>query len=973
MTWPAVPPLVILFSSLIPGLFIFFLPDDRVRLRTALNLAGAVIKLVAVAAVLVGIQRGWRFEFRLHTLPQGIDFVLRIDPLSMLFVTLSASLWLVTTIYAIGYLEHAPHRSRFFGFFSLCVSATVGIAMAGNPFTFLIFYELLTLSTYPLIVHRGTTQALRAGTVYLLYSVPAGMVLLIATIWLYALAGPVEFVEQGGALGHLAARHRLALQTIFALFVVGLGVKTALIPLDGWLPRAMVAPAPVSALLHAVAVVKAGAFGIVRLVYDIYGVALASDLGAMHALAVLAAATIVWGSLRALGQDDLKRRLAFSTVSQVSYIVLGVALFGPVATIGGLVHLVNQGVMKITLFFCAGNIAETHGLHRISELDGMGRRMPWTMTAFSVAALGMIGLPPFAGFVSKWYLGTGALAAGQSWAVVVLMLSSLLNAAYFLPVLRITWFRPSPPGSDTGEARPALLWPTLITGALVVLLGVFASSPVSPLTLIRFIADQQYLTAVLPSDFLSQIWLAGAFRVDALAAAMLPAMAVMSVLAVVRMPTEPGWSWRTAAATAGTLLGVAGCLTAVQPLAYYVAFSVMTVASYPLVIATGTDEARRAGRLYLGLALTGEMVALSGVMAWSSGITGAAVPLLLLIGFGAKLGVPPFHVALAPTYQAAPPAAASLIGGVLSSAAAVGWLRFLLEWGWSSVALSHALAIAGIIMALTGAVLGSLQQRPAALLGYSTMSQMGILMAGVAAVPGSTALPLFVLQHGLVKAALLLSLGVRGGSWLILPLALALAGTPATGSALAKLGLEHGAPAWLASVLPLTSFATTLMMGRLLWLTWRAPASASASIPVMAALVGLTAPWIYALVALPGLTSAALTPAGLAHAAVPVALGAVVVLVGWLVGRRGHSLRPTVPEGDIFTLVEGLRLTRFEPARLWEDVHAACLRALPAYPGRRLPVRVPLARAEALLRYPPVTGVAFMLLWLVLVLLFEWT
>jgi formate hydrogenlyase subunit 3/multisubunit Na+/H+ antiporter MnhD subunit len=283
------------------------------------------------------------------------------------------------------------------------VTASTGIALAGNLITFFIFFEFLTLVTYPLVVHRGTEDSLRAGRTYLWYTISGGTVLFLGVVWVNVLVGPVDFGDTG-ALAALGSEHRGTRQVIFAILIAGLGVKAALVPLHGWLPVAMVAPAPVSALLHAVAVVKAGAFGIVRVVYDVYGVVFADSLGVLLPLAILASITIIYGSLRALVQDDLKKRLAYSTVSQLSYITLGVATLGTLATTGSLVHLIHQGVMKITLFFCAGAIAETLGLHRVSELNGIGRRMPLTMAAFTVAAYGMIGLPPLAGFVSKWYL-----------------------------------------------------------------------------------------------------------------------------------------------------------------------------------------------------------------------------------------------------------------------------------------------------------------------------------------------------------------------------------------------------------------------------------------------------------------------------------------------------------------------------------------------------------------------------------------
>ncbi len=492
-------PLALLASSLLPGLLIFLLPEHSVKLRSALNLLGALVKLALVGVLLRGVQAGQIYEFSFAMLP-GIELVFKADPLALLFVTLSALLWLCTTLYAIGYLETSPQRSRFFGFFSLCVTATVGIAMAGNLFTFFIFYELLTLATLPLVLHRGSPAALRGGSIYLAYTLAGGALLLGGIVWLHSLVGQPEF-SAGGVLAPLAPQHTLELQIIFVLLIAGVGVKAALVPLHGWLPQAMVAPAPVSALLHAVAVVKAGAFGIVRIVYEVYGVEFAHTLGLLLPLALLACATIVWGSLRALQQDDLKKRLAYSTVSQVSYIALGTALLGPLGTIGALVHLVHQGVMKITLFFCAGNYAETLGLHRISELDGVGRRMPWTSAAFSVAAFGMIAVAPTAGFISKWYLGQGALAAGMPWVLAVLVLSSLLNAAYFLPILQRIWFNP-PAGPwrhenlarrGAWETSGLLLLPPLFTAAAVLALGLLAGSSVSPLEWARSIAARAYL------------------------------------------------------------------------------------------------------------------------------------------------------------------------------------------------------------------------------------------------------------------------------------------------------------------------------------------------------------------------------------------------------------------------------------------------------------------------------------------------
>ncbi len=493
MTATAALPLALLLTSLVPALVIFALPEEREGTRTTVNMVGAIAKVVLSGMLVVGVLEGQVYEWRMPLLP-GADLILRVDSIPLLFVSLSAVLWLTTTVYAIGYLEGDAHRSRFFGFFSLCVTATIGIALAGNLLTFLLFYELLTVATYPLVVHRGDAAAIAGGRSYLLYAVTGGAVLLAGIVWLHALAGPVAFLEPG--LDDLALGQGPALTAIFALLIAGLAVKAAVVPLHGWLPQAMVAPAPVSALLHAVAVVKAGAYGIVRITYDLYGQALATSLGLLTPLAVLAAITIVYGSLRALAEDDLKKRLAFSTVSQLSYIILGVGLASVTGATGGLAHLVHQGIQKVTLFYCAGNFAKAIGVKRVSEMDGVGRRLPVTTATFTVAALGMIGIPPTAGFVTKWHLGLGSLDAGQGWVLAVLVASSLLNAAYFLPAIARAWFAPgeAPRQPELGAERRALSWwllaPPVATAASVLVFGLLAGMPLSPLSLAALIAEE---------------------------------------------------------------------------------------------------------------------------------------------------------------------------------------------------------------------------------------------------------------------------------------------------------------------------------------------------------------------------------------------------------------------------------------------------------------------------------------------------
>ncbi|MFX0537805.1 complex I subunit 5 family protein [Ornithinimicrobium sp. Y1847] len=363
----------------------------------------------------------------------------------------------------------------------------------------------MTLVTYPLVAHYGTSKALKAARLYLGYSLAGGLAMLVGIVWLTALVGPVEF-EPGGAeeVIALASSDPGSATAILVLLLAGLGVKAAIFPLHGWLPRAMVAPAPVSALLHAVAVVKAGVFGIARVLEDVFGPVVADELGVLTPLLVLTCITIVYGSVRALVQDDLKKRLAYSTVSQVSYVTLGLALATTAGITGGIVHLVHQGLMKITLFFCAGLFAETLGVTRVSQLPGIARRMPLTAAAFTIGAFGMIGLPPLAGFVSKWWLGLGALDSEHPWVLGVLLTSALLNAIYFLPVVYSMWFSAPTDAVLEGECREGastahqgvreasglLLYPALVTATLAVLAGVLAAAPLAPLAVAEAIAER---------------------------------------------------------------------------------------------------------------------------------------------------------------------------------------------------------------------------------------------------------------------------------------------------------------------------------------------------------------------------------------------------------------------------------------------------------------------------------------------------
>jgi len=473
------------------------LREEQVALRTFLNLFGAIAKVVLIGFVFAGYLRGEIYIFTFVLAPD-LTLTLRVDQLGLFFATLSSVLWLLTTLYAIGYLEGGKHRRRFFAFFSLCVTASTGIALSGNVVTFFIFYEFLTLSTYPLVVHNGTDKAVEAGRTYLWYTIGGGTLLFLGIVGLFVIAGPIYF-GQTEIIAGLVSGNRTQLTILFFILLAGLGVKAAIFPLHGWLPVSMVAPAPVSALLHAVAVVKAGAFGIVRFVYDVYGIGTSEQMNLLTPLAILASFTIIYGSIRALFQDDFKKRLAYSTVSQLSYIALGVAITGILCTTGAIVHLVHQGIMKITMFFAAGIVAQTYGYKNISQLNGIGRRLPLTFGAFTIAVFGMIGLPPVAGFVSKWYLGLGAIEDGSYWVVLVLIISSALNAAYFLPIVYRAWFcEPEhkfvqPLLSSRLETKAYLLVPVIVTALFSLAAGMFAASVGSPLSIAREIAEKLYM------------------------------------------------------------------------------------------------------------------------------------------------------------------------------------------------------------------------------------------------------------------------------------------------------------------------------------------------------------------------------------------------------------------------------------------------------------------------------------------------
>ncbi|MFB6308958.1 MAG: cation:proton antiporter [Haloarculaceae archaeon] len=420
---------------------------DRPNLREGWTLLAAVTGLGVVASMVPGVLDGTVYVTHLGPFVPGVAFALRADPLGILFALLASLLWLVTSFYSIGYMRGLSEHSqtRYFAAFAGSISAAIGVAFASNLLVLFVFYELLTVATYPLVAHDETDEARAAGRKYLAYTFGGGVAVLAGSILVFWSTGTASFTP--GGIAALAGADPVVARAAFGLLIAGFGVKAALMPLHSWLPDAMVAPTPVSGLLHAVAVVKSGVFGIARVVLDVYGPDLTGALGVGIVLAAVAAFTLVVASVIALRQDNLKRRLAFSTVSQLSYIVLGLAVLDPWSLVGGLLHIPAHAFMKLTLFFCAGAIhVETH-TDDISNMAGIGYRMPLTMVAFGVASLGMAGIPLVAGFVSKYFLLIGTVSAGEIVFTVALLLSGILNIAYFWPVVYTAFFE-SPGNAD---------------------------------------------------------------------------------------------------------------------------------------------------------------------------------------------------------------------------------------------------------------------------------------------------------------------------------------------------------------------------------------------------------------------------------------------------------------------------------------------------------------------------------------------
>lgn len=467
-----VPIYAVLVSLLAVPLIL--MSDSRPNLREFWTVLAGVVKFGLVLTLLPGALRGESVELNLIEIAPGLPLLLKADPFGVFFAVIASGLWIFTSFYSIGYMRGNKEikQTRYFASFAVCLSATIGIAFSGNLLTFIIFYEMLTLATYPLVIHKENREAIDAGRQYLAYTLTAGLCLVAAGALIYTLTGTLEF-RPGGIFDGVDVSGGMMI-TVFLLFLAAVGVKAGIMPIHSWLPTAMAAPTPVSALLHAVAVVKSGVFGVIRMVGFVFGSDVMVSYGLNEILMVLAGATILIASLLAFRQDNLKRRLAYSTVGHLSYIVLGAALITPIGMTGGIMHIAAHATMKITLFFCAGAIYVNLHKQNISDLNGIAKVMPWTMGAFVIGSMGLAGIPPLNGFVSKWYLAMGSLQGEMIIPVLILVVSGLLNVGYFFPIIWRAYFKkPGPELDNETEASPFMVVPIVITATLSVLFGLF--------------------------------------------------------------------------------------------------------------------------------------------------------------------------------------------------------------------------------------------------------------------------------------------------------------------------------------------------------------------------------------------------------------------------------------------------------------------------------------------------------------------
>ncbi|MBT4740074.1 MAG: monovalent cation/H+ antiporter subunit D family protein [Rhodospirillaceae bacterium] len=482
--------LFIVAAILIPAVGAAFIASSgsKPNVREAYTLVTAALLFVVVFLLVPSVMQGARPSTEGFDILPGLTVQFVIEPLGMIFAMIASTLWIVNSIYSVGYMRgnNEKNQTVFYTCFAIAIASTMGIAFAGNLLTLFLFYEVLTLSTYPLVTHKGNDDAKAGGRMYLGILLTTSVVFLLpAVIGTYFVAGTGDFTI-GGIIPKDESPFVIAALSV--LFIYGIG-KAAVMPVHRWLPAAMVAPTPVSALLHAVAVVKAGVFSVVKIIVYVFGLDMFSGSGSTGWVVYAAGFTVLVASIIALGQDNLKRRLAYSTVSQLSYVVLAAAMATPLAIIGAAMHITAHAFGKITLFFAAGSIYTAAHKTEISQLNGIGKRMPFTMAAFTIGALSMIGVPPTAGFLGKWYILSAAMEIKDWFLLFVIFVSTLLNTGYFVPIIYRAFFKAEdvPPSHDHGEAP----WPVVLALSLTALgtLSLFLF-PEVPLTLAKALVGQ---------------------------------------------------------------------------------------------------------------------------------------------------------------------------------------------------------------------------------------------------------------------------------------------------------------------------------------------------------------------------------------------------------------------------------------------------------------------------------------------------
>lgn len=466
---------MVLIPILFPMVMAIFIGFGKFKENIRNFIAAITVFLNLFFIIYILKTKGTAF-FVVLNMNKFLDVYLKIDKLSMLFSILVSVLWIFTSFYSMEYMKHEGKEDRFFSFFLVTLGVTLGISFSGNLVTLYLFYELLTLVTFPLVIHSGTKGALKSGRKYLIYSFVGATFVLLGMMMLFSVTKSLDFYPKGIIKDFNL--NKTLISTSYIVMFLGFGVKAALVPFHSWLPEAMVAPTPVSSLLHAVAVVKSGAFALIRITYYVFGAEIVKQIYGRKYLLLFVTISILMGSFLALHQNNLKKRLAYSTISQLGYILLGILILNKDSLVGGLLHLINHAVIKITLFFCVGIIMYTRGKTDINEIKGIGKEMPYTMWCFTISSISLVGIPPTNGFVSKWYLAQGGLLEGKVVFPAILLISALLTAMYLFPIITAAFFKKDEEQKneekiEIKEAPMKMLLPIILITCITIILGLY--------------------------------------------------------------------------------------------------------------------------------------------------------------------------------------------------------------------------------------------------------------------------------------------------------------------------------------------------------------------------------------------------------------------------------------------------------------------------------------------------------------------